>query len=259
MTGLTQSELRRGVRLSEAVAQFRKWCGEKYLLFTWGPNDIPMLKDNLRFFGMSTSWIPNWYNAQCFFNQQTENKGRQYSIDFALNFFSIEADSERHDALNDAYYTGKILEKLDIGQGISRYDDQPLYMDNIVIEETRNGDRMRFNGYETKNDALSDKRVIRSRCTECRKHLAMTKPATYGSSKMVSMGKCQMHGDFFVEFKIKPSHDKKYCIIKTVKKINPREKNDILTRINRWNKAKLLLGKRIKKDNPNTTDAQSKI
>lgn len=241
VTGLTQSELRRGHKFSDAISQFRKWCGDSFLLFTWGPNDIPMLKDNLRFFGMSATWIPRWFNAQCFFNQQTENKGRQYSIDFAMNYFGISLGGERHDALNDAHYTALIMQHLDIQKGMQGYDDHTLYMDNVVVEESRNGGRTRFDGYNSKSDAISDKRVVRTRCTDCHKMLAMTKPVTFGGSRVLSLGKCQEHGDFLVEFRFKIGMNKKYCIIKTARKVSAREKNDLLIKISKWNKAKQLL------------------
>ncbi len=243
VTSLTQSELRRGARFSDAINLFRNWCGDKYVFLTWGPNDIPMLKDNLRFFGLSASWLPSWYNAQCFFNQQTENKGRQYSIDFALEYFSVIVDRDRHDALNDAYYTGRILQMLDIAKGIEEYDDHSLYMNNVVMEESRGG-KTRFEGYESKADAISDKRVMRTRCIECQKFLAMIKPVSYGSSRIISLGKCQEHGDYFVECRVKSGTDKKYSVIKTVKKISVREKNDWLLKMSKWHKAKIMLSKK---------------
>lgn len=252
VTGLTQSELRRGVKFSEAISKFRSWCGDGFALFTWGPNDIPMLRDNLRFFGLSASWIPRWFNAQCFFNQQTDNKGRQYSIDFAMDYFGIKAEFERHDALNDAYYTGKILQNLDIQKGIEEYDDHALYMDNVVVEESRSGGRTRFDGYKTKADCMSDKRVVRTRCMDCHKLLAMTKPVSYGGSKMMSMGKCQAHGDFFVEFRFKLGTDKSYCIIKTVRRVSAREKSDLLIKLSKWNKAKQLLSLRARQKKATT-------
>lgn len=242
VTGLTQNDLKHGKKLSEAINVFRTWCGSDFIFLTWGPNDIPMLKDNLRFFGLSTGWLPRCFNAQCFFNQQTENKGRQYSIDYAMEYFSIEADRERHDALNDAYYTGKILEKLDIEKGIREYDDHSLYM-NVIVEESRNSEKTRFEGYKAKSDALGDKRIMRTRCSECKKFLATIKPVTYGSSRIISLGKCQAHGDFVIDCRIKSGADKKYSVIKTVKKISPREKNEWLNKISKWNKAKQLLSR----------------
>ncbi|MBQ8525281.1 MAG: exonuclease domain-containing protein [Clostridia bacterium] len=254
VTGLTQSELKHGAKFSEAVSKFRQWCGDGCVFLTWGPNDIPMLRDNLRFFGLSTSWIPQWFNAQCFFNQQTENKGRQYSIDFAMEYFGILADKERHDALNDAYYTGKILEKLDIQRGMAEYDDHALYMNNVVIEESRGSGKTRFDGYESKNDAITDKRVMRTRCMDCHKFLATIKPVTYGSSRIISLGKCQAHGDFIIECRIKSGTDKKYCIIKTVKRISPREKNDWLIKMSKWHKTKLLLTRKARQKKSEVTE-----
>ena len=74
----------------------------------------------------------------------------------------------------------------------------------------------------------------------------MTKPVTYGHSKIVSTGKCQAHGDFYIEFRLKSCPDKSYCVVKTVRKITAREKNDMLVKISKWSKAKQLLTKKAK-------------
>lgn len=223
VTGITQKELNRGVSLGDAVNEFRKWCGTDCVIFTWGPNDIPMLRDNLRFFSLDSSWLPRSYNAQCIFNQQTENKGRQYSIDFAVDYFGIEAVRDRHDALNDAYYTAKILSKLDVAAGMAAYDERSLYISNISRSDSIG---TTFDGYATCADAVRDKRIIRTKCPDCAAALAMS-PLSKCGDEFISVGKCLRHGDFLVKFRVENADDGKFCVTKSVHGVSRKQLSKI--------------------------------
>ena len=52
LTGITQERADRGVSLAEAAESFRRFCGKDFVFLTWGPDDIPMLKDNFRVHGI---------------------------------------------------------------------------------------------------------------------------------------------------------------------------------------------------------------
>jgi len=45
LTGITQDMIDIGTPLTEAAVSFKKWCGNDFVFLTWGPDDIPMLKD----------------------------------------------------------------------------------------------------------------------------------------------------------------------------------------------------------------------
>lgn len=48
LTGLKEAALKQhGVGFPEAIAQFCAWCGENAGFFTWGYDDIPLLRENL--------------------------------------------------------------------------------------------------------------------------------------------------------------------------------------------------------------------
>lgn len=223
VTGITQKELKHGVSLETAVNRFRTWCGDDCILFTWGPNDMPMLRDNLRYFSLDSSWLPKSYNAQCIFNQQTENKGRQYSIDFAVDYFGIETVRDRHDALNDAYYTAKILSRLNVTAGMAAYDERSLYISNVSMSD---GAGTTFDGYASFAEALKDKRIIRTKCPDCAAALAMSPLAKRGD-EFVSVGKCPQHGDFLVKFRVANADDGKFCVTKSVHGVSRRQLSKI--------------------------------
>lgn len=123
LTGIKAEDLRNGMDILQAAARFREWCGEDFIFLTWGLDDIPVLMNNLEFFGIDSGWVPFYFNAQTLFNMQTENKGRAYSLEYAMEFCGIEHDCKMHNALNDAVCAAKVCACFDIESGIVSFDE----------------------------------------------------------------------------------------------------------------------------------------
>lgn len=65
LTGIKEARLRdEGVPFPEAIEKFREWCGEDVVFLTWGFDDIGILRENLRLFGLDERFTEKWYNAQ---------------------------------------------------------------------------------------------------------------------------------------------------------------------------------------------------
>lgn len=47
LTGITTHELNHGVPFKTAMQYFQKWCGDEYMLLSWGSDDILILRENL--------------------------------------------------------------------------------------------------------------------------------------------------------------------------------------------------------------------
>ena len=123
LTGIKEARLRdEGISFPDAMAAFREWCGEDIIFLTWGFDDIGILKENLRLFGMEENWTDRWYNAQMIFNAQTDGSTSQKSLSKALEIFEIEPSRPAHDALGDAYHTALICARLDLKKGAAEYD-----------------------------------------------------------------------------------------------------------------------------------------
>ena len=112
LTGITQEQLELGTSMPEAEASFRKWCGGDFAFLTWGPDDIPMLKENLNAHGIPSSWLDRTYDLQIIFNKQTDGLNKQRSLEYAMEHFEIPQRLPAHDALNDAYFTALVAAKL---------------------------------------------------------------------------------------------------------------------------------------------------
>ena len=250
ITGLTEQELERGVSFRKAVELFRYWCGEDYVLFTWGVNDLPMLKDNLRFFAMRDSWIPRWYNAQCLFNKQTGNCGRQFSIDYAMEYFAIEPDFARHDALGDARYTAQILSRLDIAAGIEQYDTSVISGAKVIDEANLPKGSTLRKGFESKVAAAASSDICIAHCPECGARLIVSRYVQHGSSRLVALVSCKKCGSYAVKVKFKQTQDKKYCYIRTVHPIDEKTKKDLAIKLRKWGVARQYLADRANKSSP---------
>ena len=92
LTGIKETQLREeGVSMADAMERFRNWCGEDAVFLTWGFDDITILQENLRLYGLAEDWVSNWYNAQMIFNAQTDGSTAQKALKTAMEIFGIEA------------------------------------------------------------------------------------------------------------------------------------------------------------------------
>ena len=117
LTGITQEQLDVGVPLTEAAESFRRWCGDDFAFLTWGPDDIPMLKENFHVNGIERDWLSNTYDLQQMFSRQTDGLAKQRSLEYAMDYYEIPMNLPAHDALNDAYFTALVAMKLDVELG----------------------------------------------------------------------------------------------------------------------------------------------
>lgn len=69
ITGITEGALRGCLHFDGAFGKFLDFCGSEFCFMTWGRDDIPMLKDNLRAHGINCA-LPKSYDLQLIFNHQ---------------------------------------------------------------------------------------------------------------------------------------------------------------------------------------------
>ena len=158
LTGIKEAKLREeGVSFPEAIELFRRWCGEDIVFLTWGFDDIGILRENLRLFGLEEDWTERWFNAQMIFNAQTDGSTSQKALKTAMEMFSIEATRPAHDALGDAYHTALICAMLNLKQGMAEYGAALKSHDNGFHGAELPGclDRKVFYDYADKRAALA--------------------------------------------------------------------------------------------------------
>ena len=200
LTGITQAQMDLGTPLPEAAERFKRWCGKDFAFLTWGPDDIPMLKENFNVHDIESSWLDSVYDLQRIFNRQTEDSKKQRSLEFAMEYYEIPQNLPAHDALNDAYFTALVAQKLNVEEGIKTYkrpSGDSLFCD--VIGDADAGD----DGYVTIGELLDDDVVKAPRCPICDEKLTLlSKPLHSKGQRYTFHYGCKKDGEMLLTLKL---------------------------------------------------------
>ncbi len=192
MTGITDEVISNsGVDRETAYESFFEWCGNDSTFLTWGNDDYDIMSKNMKFFGMCED-APICYNLQCIYNYDTHCYGRQYSLDHAMETFNIESELDRHDALNDAYFTALVCKNLKVKQGIENYET----VKEISMQSEDFLMSFQYDGYTNPAQAMKEKNVVKTPCPYCKGRSKIVKKWKQGRHKYVVLNKCRKHGFF---------------------------------------------------------------
>lgn len=201
LTGISQDQVDRGMPLVEAEESFREWCGKDFVFVTWGPDDIPMLKENLYANRIASDWLGETYDLQQIFNRQTDGETKkQRSLEYAMDYFELQQTLPAHDALNDAYFTALVAQKLDLAEGVRSYNESKGdFLEEGVIGDADAGD----DGYVTIGEMLDDDTVKHPFCPICKAPLtSMGKPLHTKGQRYTIHYNCRNDGDMLLVLKL---------------------------------------------------------
>jgi hypothetical protein len=208
LTGITKQDVKHGEPFQDAMVRFAEFCGEDPILLTWGFNDIPILRQNLSFYGLSTAITEKSYNLQIMFNQQHDPGNLVRGLSYAVDFFHLEVEDSYHDGLNDAAYTAEVAKHIDISKGIAEYPDYLKYFegdgDQAFLDCLRYSNYTRFESFE---DMAADPRMKDTKCPHCGALTTATEPVFPESGRMVWTCKCPDHGEFLIRVSFKRNRD----------------------------------------------------
>ncbi len=210
LTGIKDARLREeGVSFPEAMARFRAWCGTDIVFLTWGFDDITILRENLRLFGMPEDWTERWYNAQMIFNAQTDGSSAQKALKTAMELFGIEASRPAHDALGDAYHTALICARLDLAKGQAEYGSALKAHENGFHGAELPGciARKVFYGYRDKHAALGAMAGADNKCPVCGRQMLGSRWFAQPSHRYMDLAKCPEHGKFLIRVRLSEQPD----------------------------------------------------
>ena len=201
LTGITDEMIDKGESFENAINRFRDFCGEDFVMLIWGYDDIRILRSNLLFHGLDSSWLPANYNLQMIFASQAGLERRQYSLSFALEHLEILIDERLHDARVDAEYTAMVCERLNLEEGIR---DLKLSPSNETTN-TKNSNvliKRKFRYIRKKEDIWQNGFIVRPVCPCCGEKMKYEKPKKIGAWRVNIEGHCEKDGDFMVVLKI---------------------------------------------------------
>ena len=226
-----EEDLKRdGVGFKEACSQFLEWAAdgseEGYAFCTWGPSDLSYLQNNMDFYNMKKLPYPlKFYDIQQIYAEKHSKDGSVSRLEKAVDEMGIEADRPFHTAVNDAYYTGRVMQDKKLGNFKEKYcydNYRHPRRSSENIHDFHNGMLEEIMGeYPNRRSALLEKRVTELRCVRCGRVLFKSIPIyPTGNSQYQAAGKCPRHGRMQLSVKVKPAADSLDTVY-IVKKITP--------------------------------------
>ena len=203
VTGLTQKDLNEGMPIAEGLRKFREWCGEDAALGEWGLDDIPVLKQNLYLTGQDENWPTQWYDLQKVYTAQRPLKeGEGLSLESVVERLGIEKGEDFHDALADAMYTAKVIQKVDIAKGLAAYPNEEEQLREVLCPADKHRrDFTSWKGFPDGETWRTDARMHAAVCPDCGKPLIPDSDGmwlTRGNNCLYSMERCDRHGPTLV-------------------------------------------------------------
>lgn len=228
---LQMEELEDGKYFPEVAEEFLEWCGEECIFCTWGAMDLLELQKNMKYYGMEPlgDGPIKYYDVQKLFSIGFEDRKSRRTLEYAIDFLGVEKDIPFHRAFSDAYYTAKVMARLDASvfgnysydvfvKPKSRKDEIRVIFDNYAKYISRE--------FESKSEALADHEVMSVKCYLCGRNIKRKmKWSTPNNKHYYCLGYCSIHGYVKVKVRVKKSEDGKVYIVKTTKLISEKEKN----------------------------------
>lgn len=230
MIGLTMEDLEHGIPFAEAVRDFLNWCGSKPLFCTWGTLDLAELQRNLKFYHM-VELLPGpiyYYDVQKLFSIAYEDMEDRKSLSHAVASLQIPEDGDFHQALMDARYTAKVLQKIPdpvirSNCSVDSYQNPKTREEEIHILYTDH-EKYISREFGSKEEAMEDREVLSLRCCYCHKTTRKKIKWFSNSTKIhIALGYCPKHGYMRGKIRMKKTEDHKFYVIKSITEISEEE------------------------------------
>lgn len=201
VTNKTNSDLKTGVSFESAARDFKRFCDSNSILVGWGTSDPDMLKVNLKFFGMDSELKRAFLDIQPVFSRFAGEKGKQRSVEYAVDYFKIQKDDSFHSALADAHYTALVFSELFVH--FKTAEVLSVLTSSLVDPDMQC--EYSFLGPETNSVEAAAKTAedFLSVCPICGLALKQTIAPFRIRKSVYMMAECVDHGDYFARTRVK--------------------------------------------------------
>lgn len=236
LTGWTDKDLdTKGIYFEDACAEFLEWCGKEYIFCIWGSTDLVQLERNMAYFKLRIPWkYPFKYlDVQKLYAMQ-ENEGKtRRALEYAIEHYEIPTDRPFHHAIDDADYTAKVLQRIDLetyGSFFSidyyripknYFEEQSFFFNTYAKFVSRS--------YPLKEEVIQNRRVREMNCFYCKKKLTRLISWFSDSGRSyLALGECKEHGLMRGRIRIKPTENYSgYFAIRTIRPCTDEDRLEI--------------------------------
>ncbi len=215
ITHISQDDLAGAPSFNEALAAFASWCGEDYVLVTWGCDDISVLTQNMTFFRCETP-LSRIYDAQCLFGEVTGTPKERKGLKAAMEQMEIVPDEEGmpfHNAVNDAYYTALVFARMPDPARVLEY---PLTARKLQHMERAKRESTAILRVRSLHDAFKSAAALQPPCPVCGKRMEV--PEGYvrqRGDQYMALADCSQHGLAFVKIAFGKNDEGKRVMIRS--------------------------------------------
>ena len=219
-----QELLETGVEFEKGACEFIDWCGNNYIFCTWGSMDITEFERNMAYYKIENTFEKPllFYDLQKLFSICFSDGKTRITLEHAIEQLGINSDEQYHRAVNDARYTAKVMQHLDMNRAGKYYS-----VDTFRIPANRKeqiyldfGDYGKFisKGFETREDAVVDRDVRSCKCFKCKKSMKKhIKWFATNSKTYYGLFSCEKHGLIKGRFKAKQADNGLFYVVKILK------------------------------------------
>lgn len=185
LTGIRSRGMMSRTPFTQAIKEFKEWCGEDPVFCSWSSTDLSEIKNNIRYFNKKadTKWLENYFDIQLLF-QKCLNIELQPSLKKASTIAGIPQIDASHNALTDAKLAGWIFLHLKNNFGMKDLDyiNKTIGSKHCKLEEIR---AINFSRYMKK----IDKRKLTIKCPTCGRFVK-TEKYTIAQDQYWGFGNC---------------------------------------------------------------------
>lgn len=229
--------MQEGRPFREVAREFLAWCGEEPRFCIWGTTDLTELQRNLDYYRMG-NLLPGpilYEDVQKLFALTYETRKDRRALSYAVDFLKMEDEGGFHEALEDAVYTARILQRI----------PEQCIRENYSIDCYRNPKskedeiRIRYANYEKyisrtfpdRDVLLADRGVSAVRCFACGKIVKRKVPwFSENGRNHLAVGFCPVHGHVKSKIRVRQDQTGSYYAIRTTKMVDELEMEDIRER-----------------------------
>lgn len=181
----------------DAISAFAQWCGEDYVLLTWGCDDISVLNQNMTFFKSETR-LSKFYDMQRLFGEVIGNSKERKGLKAAMEHYQIDPDEALpfHNAVNDAYYTAKVFTRLPDPKKVLDY---PLTARKLQHLEKSKKESTAILRVRTIRDGMRSAAAMTPPCPICGKTLEVKEGyVLQRDGQYMALADCPQHGMAYI-------------------------------------------------------------
>lgn len=200
ITGIKERDFSKEKGFVTVINDFLEWCGDDYIICTFGSQDIHEIEMNMIYHNCSIPWsFPLKYiDVQRIFGIEHNDEFDQRSLEMVSIFMGIKQQNAYHRALNDALYTAEIMRKMN-KENLLKYQsvdyaNLPLSKKEEVEIDCGNHFQYITREFNKKEDLLNYSDLYITRCPVCKKKCRKKIRWFSDTTKYLCAARCEVHG-----------------------------------------------------------------